>query len=224
MEKLYPDSEVELTPFVARHYDALLNLVTAGFYRGFIRKAIASMKIEKKDRILDLGCGTGRNACLMYRYLDGGSVTGVDVSDIMGDQYRKKCAKAPGATFVKQRIDIPFDLGEKFDKVFISFVLHGFPQEVREIIVRNAFDHLKEGGSFHILDYNEFDLDKAPAYVRIIFKKIECKYAFDYIKRDWKKILRETGFSRFEEHRLAGRYARLLTAFKEPRNKNQETS
>ncbi len=214
MEKIYPDSEVELTPFLAKHYDALLNTVTFGFYRKFIRKAIAFMKIGKDDEILDLGCGTGRNACLMYRYLDGGSVTGLDISDIMERKFREKCKDAPGADFLKQRIDIPFDLGKKFDKVFISFVLHGFPHEVRKIVIRNAYDHLKEGGSFHILDYGEFDLEKAPAHVRIVFKKVECVYAFDYIERDWKAILQEAGFSRVEEHKMAKKYARLLTAYK----------
>ncbi len=212
MEKIYPDSEVELTPFLARHYDTLLNVVTLGFYRRFIRKAIAGMKIRKEDQILDLGCGTGRNACLMYQYLSGGAVTGLDISEVMESHFRKKCAGKPGAEFIRQRIDIPFDLNRKFDKVFISFVLHGFPQEVREVVVRNAYNHLKEGGTFHILDYGEFDLEKTPAYIRIPFKKIECKYAFDYIKRDWKEILRETGFREFRELKLGGRYARLLTA------------
>ncbi len=214
MGKLYPESEVELTSFVSRHYDILLDMITLGFYKGFIRKAVAGMKIREDDDILDLGCGTGRNVCLMYRYLKSGSVTGVDVSEIMGKQFMEKCGGLPGLNFVLQRIDIPFDLDRKFDKVFISFVLHGFPQQVREIVVRNAFDHLKERGSFHILDYGEFDLKKAPAYIRIPFKKIECKYAFDYIKRDWKAVLREAGFKSFSEHKLAGRYARLLTAEK----------
>ncbi len=214
MEKIYPDSEVELTPFLAKHYDTLLNVVTLGFYRRFIRKAIAGMQIGGGDRILDLGCGTGRNACLMYEYLSEGSVTGLDISEVMQVHFRKKCEGKNGAEFILQRIDIPFDLGRQFDKVFISFVLHGFPQEVREVVIRNAYNHLKEGGSFHILDYGEFDLEKTPAYIRIPFKKIECKYAFDYIRRDWKEILRGIGFREFSELKLGGRYARLLTAIK----------
>ncbi len=214
MEKIYPDSEVELTPFLARHYDLLLNVVTLGFYRRFIRKAIAAMEITPADRILDMGCGTGRNACLMYEYLREGSVTGLDISEIMERQFLEKCSGRPGVRFFRQRIDIPFDLGETFDKVFISFVLHGFPHEVREVVIRNAYSHLQKGGTFHILDYGEFDLDKAPFYVRIPFRMIECRYAFDFIERDWKSILREAGFREFREKRLGGRYARLLTAVK----------
>ena len=224
MEKIYPDSEVELTPFLARHYDTLLNVVTLGFYRRFIRNAIRAMRIDPADRILDMGCGTGRNACLMYRYLEGGSVTGLDISEIMEQHFLKKCAGKPGARFLRQRIDIPFDLGERFDKVFISFVLHGFPHEVREVVIRNAYRHLHLGGTFHILDYGEFDLEKTPFYIRIPFRKIECKYAFDFIARDWKGILREAGFTAFEETRLGGRYARLLTARKGDTGEEEKAS
>lgn len=214
MEKIYPDSEVELTPFTAKHYDRMLNVVTLGFYRGFIRRAIDAMKIQPGDTILDLGCGTGRNACLMYRHLKDGKVTGIDLSEIMEAQFRKKCVEPLGAEFIRQRIDIPFDLNRKFDRVFISFVLHGFPHEVRPVVIRNAWNHLKEGGTFHILDYAEFDLEAAPAYARIPFKKIECPYAFDYIEKDWKDILKQSGFKTFDEKLFLKGYVRLLSAGK----------
>jgi len=70
---------------------------------------------------------------------------------------------------------LPFK--EKFDKVFISFVLHGFPQNIREKVIKNIFEVLKNGGVFFILDYNEFDKDLMPFYLRILFKVIECPYA-----------------------------------------------
>ncbi|MCD6457047.1 MAG: class I SAM-dependent methyltransferase, partial [Methanophagales archaeon] len=78
---------------------------------------------------------------------------------------------------------------KKFDKVFISFVLHGFPQDVREKVINRVFEVLKEGGIFFVLDYNEFSLSKMPFYAMIPFKLIECPYAFDFIKRDWREIL-----------------------------------
>ncbi|NOY36637.1 MAG: methyltransferase domain-containing protein [Chlorobi bacterium] len=212
MEKLYPDSEVELTPFTAKHYDKLLNVATLGFYRGFIRRAIAAMQIGPDDQILDMGCGTGRNACLMYKYLKTGKVTGLDISEIMEKQFIRKCVGPKGAEFSRQRIDIPFDLDRKFDRVFISFVLHGFPHEIRGIVINNAAGHLKENGVFHILDYAEFDLEAAPAYARIPFKKIECPYAFDYIEKEWKEILKKSGFREFEEQYFMKGYVRLLSA------------
>jgi demethylmenaquinone methyltransferase/2-methoxy-6-polyprenyl-1,4-benzoquinol methylase len=116
--------------------------------------------------------------------------------------------------FLKQRIDIPFDLNEKFDKIFISFVIHGFPHEIRKVIIENTFQHLKPGGEFQILDFAEFDMDKMPVLHRKIFTAVECKYAFDYIKRDWKEILRGYGFDNFEERSYMKQYVRLLRAVK----------
>lgn len=121
-DKIYPDSGVELTPFSAKKYDQVMNIATLGFYSGFIHRAIRAMNIQKGDTILDLGCGTGRNACIMAKYLsDKGKVTGMDLSSIMERQFNKKCAKYQNITFIRQRIDQPFDISEKFDKIFISF-------------------------------------------------------------------------------------------------------
>lgn len=49
MQKIYPDSGVELKPFVARNYDKWMNTVSFGIYSGFIRKVIAQMKINKEN-------------------------------------------------------------------------------------------------------------------------------------------------------------------------------
>jgi len=65
----YPESKVETKGFIAAHYDAILDIATFGRYSPFIEKAIEMMRIKPQDKILDLGTGTGRNACLMMKYL-----------------------------------------------------------------------------------------------------------------------------------------------------------
>ena len=217
MEKIYPDSGVELTPLISRHYDFLMKLGSFGKYQGFINRAIHKMEIKPGDTILDLGCGTGKNACLMGNYLseeEGAKVVGLDISEVMMEQFVANCKHFPFIVPKKQRVDEPFDLGEKFDKVFISFVIHGFPHEIRKKIIKNALLHLKEGGNFFILDFAEFNMDEMPALHRIIFKKVECKYAFDYIEKDWKEILAEFGFHDFREDLFMKNYVRLLKAVK----------
>jgi len=212
-DKLYPDSGVELKPFSAKNYDTVMNMATLGFYRGFIHRAIRAMDIQHGDKILDLGCGTGRNACIMAKYLDdNGKITGMDVSSIMETQFRKKCAKHQNVEFIRQRIDLPFVLSEQFDKIFISFVIHGFPHEIRQTILKNIYSHLKPGGALFILDFAEFNMNEMPPLYRYIFKKIECKYAFDFIKRDWKQILASYHFYGFEEYLFVKNYVRLLEA------------
>ncbi|MBN1198047.1 MAG: class I SAM-dependent methyltransferase [Bacteroidales bacterium] len=210
-QKLYPESGVELTPFLARYYDQILNIGSVGKYGRFIHKAIQDTGIRPGDTIIDLGCGTGRNAALMLPNLgEAGKVTGVDLSPIMQQQFERRFAGEERARFFKHRIDIPFDLGEKADIIFISFVIHGFPHEVREAILSNVRNNLKPKGVFVILDYAEFDLQKMPWLHRSIFKLFECPYAFDFIERDWKKILSEKGFETTFEEFYFWNYIRLL--------------
>ncbi len=212
--KLYPDSGVELNPFLASYYDVIINIATLGIYHRFIHRAINKMNIQPRDAILDLGCGTGRNACIMKRYLGHeGRITGIDLSPVMERQFKKKC-REPFITFARRRIDLPFSLSERFDKVFISFVIHGFPHKVRQTILANVYNQLKPGGLFFILDFAEFDINEMPFFERFIFKSIECTYAFDFIERDWKQILAGYHFSRFEESFYIKKYVRLLQAEK----------
>ncbi|MCK4676998.1 MAG: methyltransferase domain-containing protein [Bacteroidales bacterium] len=215
MAKYYPDSGVELSTFTAKHYDTIMNIASFGYYKGFIKKAISKLDIKPGDKVLDMGCGTGRNILLMNKYASSdSSFIGLDISEAMERQFNDKCKDFQHIEFINKRIDQPFELDRKFDKVFVSFVIHGFPHEIRETIIKNASNHLKPGSYFNILDFAEFDMDKMPVHHRFVFKKIECKYAFDYIKRDWKTILQEQGFGNFEESLYLKKYVRLLKAEK----------
>ncbi len=213
--KIHPDSKVELSPFIAKHYDRIMNSISFGKYDRFIHTAVKDMDIKTDDQILDLACGTGKNAGLMANFLgEKGSITGIDVSPVMGKQFMEKHGSDSRFDFKQERIDVPFQLEKKYDKVLISFVIHGLPHDHRKSLIQNAFNHLKPGGKLLILDFSEFDMAEMPSHHRFIFKTVECKYAFDYIERDWKSILTEYGFSNFEEKKYMKKYTRLLTASK----------
>ncbi|MBC8185110.1 class I SAM-dependent methyltransferase [candidate division KSB1 bacterium] len=215
MNKRYPDSGVELSKFAAKHYDSIMNIASFGLYNMFIQKAIKDLEVKSNDKILDLGCGTGRNILLMNKYMsDNSLLVGLDISEDMEKQFNFNCKQFLNIKFINKRIDQPFELEQKFDKIFISFVIHGFPHEIRKNIINNAYNHLYTGGAFNILDFAEFDMNKMPFHHRLIFKKIECKYAFDFIKKDWKNILEEYGFDNFKESFYFKKYVRLLKAEK----------
>jgi hypothetical protein len=40
MDRLYPESKVEIQGFTAKHYDTIMNIVSFGFYAKFIGDAI----------------------------------------------------------------------------------------------------------------------------------------------------------------------------------------
>jgi len=215
MNKLYPDSGVELSKFTASNYDKVMNIASFGKYKNFINSAIADLGISKNDKILDLGCGTGRNILLMYKYAGNNStLVGLDISEDMEKQFEENTLNYSNISFANKRIDKLFEMEQKFDKIFISFVIHGFPHEIRKIIIKNAYNNLKPGGTFNILDFAEFDMAKMPFHHRFVFKKIECKYAFDFIEKNWKSILQENGFDNFEESFYFKKYVRLLKAKK----------
>jgi ubiquinone/menaquinone biosynthesis C-methylase UbiE len=217
-EKIYNDSKIELSPAIAKHYDRIMNSISFGKYNRFIRRAVSDMQIQSNDHILDLGCGTGKNAALMAGYLgDEGRITGIDLSPVMEKQFLKKHGTDKRFDFKRERIDVPFDLEKKYDKVLISFVIHGFPHEARKTLLKNAYLHLKPGGKLMILDYSEFNLDEMPWHHRFILKSVECKYAFDYLEHDWKAILGDHGFTGFIEKLYFRGYTRLLTGEKNER-------
>jgi SAM-dependent methyltransferase len=109
---------------------------------------------------------------------------------------------------------LKFNLKKTYDKAFISLVIHGFPHDFRYIVLQNAYDHLKKTGILIILDYAEFDRERMPSFLRYFFKKIECRYAFDFIQRDWKDILNDNGFENVREYFYVRGYVRLLQAEK----------
>jgi len=208
-------SKVEVTGFEARHYDLLMNLMTGGTYPLFIRRVVRDLSIRPDDAVLDLGSGTGRNACLVARYLSNrGRIVGLDIGEEMLTQARRRCRHLPNVTFERRRIEEPLPYKEEFDKVLISFVLHGFTQEDRLRILANAHRALRLGGEFLILDYNEFDPDEAVWPVRFAFRRVECPLATDFVRRDWRAILAEHGFGDFQEHCYYLGYVRLLRARK----------
>jgi ubiquinone/menaquinone biosynthesis C-methylase UbiE len=209
------DSKVEVKGFEARHYDLLMNVITAGTYPAFIRRVVEEMNIRPQDEILDLGCGSGRNICLMNRHLSNqGRVVGLDIGPEMLEQSRKRCSQYPNVTIKSQAIDSRLQYENEFDIVFISFVLHGFIQEKRLQIIDNARRALRAGGKFMILDYNEFDLKGSLLPVRFVFK-VECRLATDFIARDLQAILRDHGFEEFRVHLHYLGYVRFLSARKE---------
>jgi ubiquinone/menaquinone biosynthesis C-methylase UbiE len=216
MTSLYTraDSKVEVTGFEARHYDFFMNLITAGTYPFFIRQVVKDMQIQPADAILDFGCGTGRNLGLMNKYLSKeGRVLGLDIGIEMLEQAQRRFANCSRVAIEKRRIEETLPYQDEFNKVFISFVLHGLIHEDRQKVIANAYRALMPSGEFLILDYNEFNLKRSPWPVRFAFN-LECPLATDFIGRDLQAMLREEGFAGFRVHPYYLGYVRLLVANK----------
>lgn len=204
-------SRVEISGLEARYYDQMLDLVSLGRYKKLIGKIIAAMEIQPGFRVLDLGCGTGRNAELMARYLgSSGEVLGLDIGAEMLEAAQKRAAKNPLLKFEKASILTPLPYQNEFDRVTIAFVLHGFEQPERLRIVDTAYQALKPDGIFYIVDWNEFDPKQLSALSSFAFHNIECQLASEFITYPWKSILAEKGFEFYSERFFVRNYLRLL--------------
>ena len=210
-----PRSKVEVGEWGARYYDVLLNLLSAGRYSHFMREVIEKMDIKPGQSILDLGSGTGRNDCFMAQKMDSqGKIVGLDISDEMISQALKRCCKYANINFEKLRIELPLAYKEEFDKVFISFTLHGFEDDQKVGIIHNAYQALKPGGTFHVLDYAEFDIDRMWFPLRWAFARWECQLAMEFLKLDIKGMIRTQGFTDVKEEFFLRGHLRLLSAVK----------
>ncbi|NOZ85943.1 MAG: class I SAM-dependent methyltransferase [Deltaproteobacteria bacterium] len=199
MAKLYPGSQVEVSGFVARHYDLWMDLMSFGRYDAFIRSAVRNLDIEPGHHILDLGAGTGRNTKLMAEYLEGrGKITAFEIGKDMTDRFHARCGQTREIELLEKRIDQPFKIDPPADKAFISFVIHGLPHPNRLEVLKNVHNNLKPSGLFHILDFSKELVNKNFA-VKLIFRTLECPYAWDYVNRDWDEIFPEFGFEKVSE-------------------------
>jgi len=208
-------SHIEVGGWAAHHYDLTMDLLLVGRYQAFIEKAIARMDIRQGDAILDLGSGTGRNICVMLKVLGStGRVVGVDINQEMLRQAQQRCRGHPQVSFLNRRIEEPLPFHEEFDKAFISFTLHGFEDEDKERVIANAYQALKPGGIFWILDYNEFDLDQQWFPFRWAFRRFECELTSEFLSLDLKGMLARQGFGHFVPYLFLRGYVRLLGAEK----------
>ncbi len=214
-EPIQENSKVEVKGFEAKYYDRLMDIITLGWYRKFIKEAIGDIELFKGAKVADFGAGTGRNALLMHPYIGSkGEIVGYEIGKEMKEQFLQKTKYFKNIHLAEKSILEPLNEDERFDFVFISFVLHGFTPQNREKIIKNAYKILKRGGKFVILDYGSFDIDSASFIYRFGIKFMECPLAEQFINSDLEGILKEHGFGEFEQKLYLGGKIRLLSAKK----------
>jgi len=202
-------------PTEARYYDLFMDVILLGYYPRLIKKVVDKMDIQPGQSILDLGSGTGRNDIFIAQKIGPeGKILGLDISKEMLNSSRKRCQSYPNVEFREQRIEMPLTYQEEFDRVFISFALHGFEDAKKVGIISNAYHALKPGGVFCIFDYNEFDLERLWFPLRRAFIRGECQLALEFLKLNLKEMLSSQGFASFEEEIFLRGHLRLFKASK----------
>jgi ubiquinone/menaquinone biosynthesis C-methylase UbiE len=116
---------------------------------GRLRQSLVdALEVRRGNRVLELGCGTGQVTARLLA--SGAEVVAVDELPEMLAAARRR---APGATFVAGDA-IDADVGGSFDRVVLSFVLHGFAGRGRLALLRRAAAPLTPGGRIGVLEWS----------------------------------------------------------------------
>lgn len=116
---------------------------------------IEDLKVASGDRVLEVGCGTGRNLALIAKRYPRAKLYGLDISAEMLISAQKALAGSEATLKTADATD--FNAGafgvEGFDRVVISYALSMIPDW--EKAIDRALDALAPGGALHIADFGQ---------------------------------------------------------------------
>lgn len=149
-------------------------------------KLIETKKSLKKEpkKILDFGCGIGRNFEYMKKYFKGSQLFGCDISSKSIDIAKKEIKNVTFYQLGKDKIN------QKFDLIFISNVFHHIAVDQRqEILEKQIIPLLQKGGDIIIFEHNPYN-----PVTRYLVST--CPFDEDAVllfKKELKYLLRENG-------------------------------
>jgi len=145
--------------------------------------------IPDDARVLVAGCGTGREAALVALAYPQARVTAIDLSAANIDHARRRCA-AVGATDIRfERLDL-YDcaqLGEQFDAIFCSGVLHCLPDPEAGWSALAAI--LRPGGVMKIMVYSRITRFQVTAARSLIADLLAEPIDDDLLRRVRRRIM-----------------------------------
>lgn len=139
-----------LTPF----YDIVAAL--GGFGVGFKKKVVALANITSREKILDVGCGTGALIAEIKKQFSATDVTGIDPDPDILALAAKKLANADlRANLIETSADsLPFPAAS-FDLAVSTLVFHHLPAETKKKAISEARRVLKPTGRLLLVDFGK---------------------------------------------------------------------
>ena len=141
----------------AAGYDLLVWLLTHGRDRTFRETLVGLARLADRERVLDVGCGTGSLAIVAKQHVGpAGEVAGIDASPAMVARARSKAAKAGVDVSFRNGVAeaLPFP-DAQFDVVLSTMMLHHLPRNARQECAREIRRVLRPGGRVLVVDFGQ---------------------------------------------------------------------
>jgi SAM-dependent methyltransferase len=119
-------------------------------------------------RVLEYGCGTGRNISFLQSAFPDAEIVGTDIS--------AASLQAAARANPKARFEVEADgleLG-RFDLIFVASVFHHIPVDARPQVMRTLAQRLNPGGYLDVFEHNPFN----PVTRRIV---ADCPFDADAV-------------------------------------------
>jgi ubiquinone/menaquinone biosynthesis C-methylase UbiE len=143
--------------FIAQRYDRIAGLIGLFDWLFFFPphlRGLAATRLDAKpgDRVLEIGCGTGRNFPHLRRAVGPtGKVYGVDLSTGMLTKARELCAREGWSNVELAHCDaLEYIPPEPLDGILFGLSYNTMPHHLA--VLRQAWKQLRPGGRIVILD------------------------------------------------------------------------
>lgn len=182
--------------------DVISNLACVIGFRdhAYRQRAVDALQLEKGDRVIEIGCGTGRNFAMLERAVGShGVITGVDLSETMLARARKRIARHRWSNIELVQSDAAsYTFPAPVDEVLFTYTLVIIPEYDR--VIQRAFRALKDGKHCVVLDQK---LPSGPALRLVpLLELLSRPLQYSHIVGErcpWESIRRHTGSVRMQE-------------------------
>jgi len=160
----------------------------SGYFADYKIKIVSENLNYKPLRILDFGCGIGRNIKYFKKYFQDSEITGCDISAKSIEIAKKNNPDVK--FFLLNNINIK-ENESRYDLIFTSCVFHHIEPGLRPESMNGIKSMIKKNGSFFIFEHNPYN----PVTRKVVKDCIWDADAILLTKKETLNLTEQTGFT-----------------------------